>query len=103
MPIYKIKEQIMKNLLFTFPEHIFTERLYIIYHIYIYKQYITNIKILRILITVTTTAVMLVIKNNNDNINNNITITIAPKKKEPKKAQKTSTLHKSLAILMFTF
>ena len=86
MPIYKIKEQIMKNLLFTFPEHIFTEHLYITYHIYIYKQYITNIKILRILITVTTTAVMLVIKNNNDNIKNNITITIAPKKKRNKES-----------------
>ena len=53
MPIYKIKEQIMKNLLVTFPEHIFTEHLYITYHIYRYKQYITNIKILRILTTVT--------------------------------------------------
>ena len=70
MPIYKIKEQIMKNLLFTFPKHIFTKHLYITYHIYRYKQYITNIKILRILITITTTAMMLVV-NNNDNINNN--------------------------------
>ena len=53
MPIYKIKEQIMKNLLFTFPKHIFTEHLYVTYHICRYKQYLTDIKILRILITIT--------------------------------------------------
>ena len=35
MPIYKIKEQIMRNLLFTFPKHILTGHLYITYHIYI--------------------------------------------------------------------
>ena len=63
MPIYKIKEQIMKNLLFTFPKHIFTEHLYITYHTYRYKQYVTNTKIGRILITITTTAIRLVINN----------------------------------------
>ena len=60
MPIYKIKKQLMKNLSFTFPKHIFREHLYVTYHIYRYKQYITNIEIL-ILITIITTAVMLVI------------------------------------------
>ena len=63
MPIYKIKEKIMRNLLFAFPKHIFTEHLYIAYHIYRYKQYITNIKILRILITITATVMMLVINS----------------------------------------
>ena len=58
MPIYKIKEQIMRNLLFSFPKHIFTEHLYITYHIYRYKQYITNIKIPSVLITITITAMM---------------------------------------------
>ena len=81
----------MKNLLVTFPEHIFTEHLYITYHIYRYKQYITNIKILRILITVTTTAVMLVINNNNDNIDNNITITIATKKRNKESSEDFDT------------
>ena len=75
MPIYKIKKQIMKNLSFTFPKHIFREHLYVTYHIYRYKQYITNIKIVRILITITATVIMLVINNNND-INNTIIITI---------------------------
>ena len=76
MAIYKIKEQIMKNLLFTFPEHIFTEHLHVTYQTYKYEQYITNIKMLRILITITTTANMLVIDNNNNNdINNNNYIT----------------------------
>ena len=66
----------MKNL-FTFPIHIFTEHLYITFHIYKYKQYITNIKILGILITILTTTIILVINNiiinhnNNDNNNNN--------------------------------
>ena len=54
MPIYKIKEQIMKNLLFTFPKHIFTEHLYVTYHLY--KQYLTDI-ILRILIRITSNHV----------------------------------------------
>ena len=68
------KEQIMRNLLFTFPKHIFTEHLYIPYHAYRYKHHITNIKILitiliRILITITTTVLMLVINNNIDNNN----------------------------------
>ena len=49
----------------------FTEHLYISYDIYRFKQYITNIKLLRILITITTTAIMLVINNNNNNNNNN--------------------------------
>ena len=76
MPIYKIKEQIKKNLLFTSPKHIFTEHLHVTYQTYRYKQYITNIKMLRILITITTTANMLVIDNNNNNdINNNNYIT----------------------------
>ena len=57
MPIYKIKEQIMKNLLFTFPKHIFTEHLYVTYHIYRYKQYLTDIEKLRILITITSNHV----------------------------------------------
>ena len=35
-------------IIFTFPKHIFTEHLYITYHIYRSKQYITNIKILTI-------------------------------------------------------
>ena len=74
MPIYKNKDQIMKNL-FTFPKHIFIEHLYVTYHIYRYKQYITNIKIVRILIAITATVIMLVINNNND-INNTIIITI---------------------------
>ena len=66
----------MKNLLFTFPEHIFTEHLPVTYQTYKYEQYITNIKMLRILITITTTANMLVIDNNNNNdINNNNYIT----------------------------
>ena len=78
MPIYKIKKHIMKNLLFTFPKHI-----YVTYHIYRYKQYITNIKIL-ILITITITTIMLVINNNNDDISNNIIITITKKKKQRK-------------------
>ena len=75
MPIYKIKEQVMKNL-FTFPKHIFIEHLYVTYHIYRYKQYITNIKIVRILITITTTVIMFVINNNTADINNIIIITI---------------------------
>ena len=75
MPIYEIKEQIMKNLLFTFPKHIFTEHLHVNYQTYRYEQYITNIKMLRMLITITTTANMLVIDNNNNkDINNNIII-----------------------------
>ena len=75
MPIYEIKEQIMKNLLFTFPKHIFTEHLHVTHQTYRYEQYITNIKMLRILITITTTANMLVIDNNNNkDINNNIII-----------------------------
>ena len=86
MPIYKIKKQIMKNLSFTFPKHIFREHLYVTYHIYRYKQYITNIKILRILITITTTAIMLVINNKNDGIDNNIIIiTITRKRKKQRK------------------
>ena len=61
----------MRNLLFTFPKDMFTEHLCISYDIYRFKQYITNIKLLRILITITTTAMMLVINNNNNNNNNN--------------------------------
>ena len=57
MPIYKIKEQIMKNLLFTFPKYIFTEHLYFTYHIYRYKQNLTDIEKLRILITITSNHV----------------------------------------------
>ena len=67
----------MKNL-FTFPMHIFTEHLYITFHIYKYKQYITNIKILGILIAITTTTIIILVinniiinNNNNDNNNNN--------------------------------
>ena len=91
MLIYKIKEQIMKNLLFTFPNRIFTEHLYIT-DIYRYKQYIANIKILRILLTITTTAMMLVMNNNNDNIDNNNNYNKKKKKvKEKKKAQNTVT------------
>ena len=47
----------MKNLLFTFPKHIFTEHLYVTYHIYRYKQYLTDIEKLRILITITSNHV----------------------------------------------
>ena len=61
----------MENLVFIFPIHIFTKHVYITYHIYRYKQCITNIKILRILITVTATGMILVINNNNKNNNNN--------------------------------
>ena len=61
--------------------------------IYRYKQYLTDIKILRVLITITKTAIMLVINNHNDDINNNIIIITIKKrkekKKETKKAQKT--------------
>ena len=71
MPIYKIKEQVMKNVLFTFPKYIFTENLYFTYHIYRFSQYLTDIEKLRILIIITSNHVILVI-NNND-INNNIT------------------------------
>ena len=60
----------MENLVFIFPIHIFTKHVYITYHIYRYKQCITNIKILRILITVTATGMILVINNNNNNNNN---------------------------------
>ena len=59
MLIYKInKEQIMKNL-FTFPKDIFTEHLYVTYHIYIdrYKQYLTDIEKLRILTIITSNHV----------------------------------------------
>ena len=70
MPIYKIKEQIMRNLLFLFPKHIFTEQLYITYHTYRYKQYIINIKIIKISLTILATA-MILVRNNNININNN--------------------------------
>ena len=75
----------MKNLLFTFPKHIFTEHLYVsIIYIYRYKQYLTNIKILRILITIKTTEIMLVINNNDDNNSNIIIITIKKEKKQRK-------------------
>ena len=78
----------MKNLLFTLPKHIFTEHLYVTYHhIYRYKQYLTDIKILRVLITITKTAIMLVINNHNDDINNNIIIITIKKRKEKKKKQ----------------
>ena len=52
-------------------------------YIYRYKQYLTNIKILRILITIKTTEIMLVINNNDDN-NSNIIITIKKEKKQRK-------------------
>ena len=63
----------MRKLLFTFLKHIFTKHLYFTCHIYRYKQCITNIKTLRIiLIIITRTAMILVINNNNNNnINNN--------------------------------
>ena len=78
----------MKNLLFTLPKHIFTEHLYVTYdHIYRYKQYLTDIKILRVLITITKTAIMLVINNHNDDINNNIIIIITIKKRKEKKKE----------------
>ena len=60
----------MRNLLFTYPKYIFTEHLYITYHIYRYKQYIINIKIIKILMTIIATSMMLVINNNNINNNN---------------------------------
>ena len=47
----------MKNLLFTFPKYIVTEHLYFTYHIYRYKQYLTDIEKLRILITITSNNV----------------------------------------------
>ena len=48
----------MKNLLFTFPKYIFTEHLYFTCHIiYKYKQYLTDIEKLRILITITSNHV----------------------------------------------
>ena len=101
MPIYKIKEQIMKNLLFTSPKRIFTEHLYVTYHIYIYiymykciyiyiyihrqrkrsKQQITNIEIQIILITITTTAIILIINNTIENIHNN-TLILTKRNKE---------------------
>ena len=93
MPIYKIKEQIMRNLLFTFPKHIFTEHLYITYDIYRYKQYIINIKIIKVLITITATAMMLVINNNNTNNNNYI----QKKRTEKGKKSHVKKLHESLA------
>ena len=57
-------------------------------YIYRYKQYLTNIKILRILITIKTTEIMLVINNNDDNNSNNNNY---KKRKEIKKAQKILT------------
>ena len=80
----------MKNLLFTFPKHIFTDHLYITYHIYRYKQYITNIYILRILIAITTWAIMLVINYNNDDFNNNIIIITITKKRKNENRDKES-------------
>ena len=79
-----LKEQKLRNPLFTFPKQIFTEHVYNTYHIYRYKQYIINIKIVRILITITATAMMLLINNNNIN-NNNYNCS----KKKKKKKQKT--------------
>ena len=70
MPIYKIKEQIMSIPLFLFPKHIFTEHLYVTYHTDTYKQYIINIKIIKISKTISATA-MILVTNNNININNN--------------------------------
>ena len=70
MPIYKSKEQRMRNLLFIFLKHIPIKHLCITCHIYRHKQYVTNIRILRILIIIATAAIILVIINNN-NINNN--------------------------------
>ena len=75
--LFKICTQWILNLLLLllFPKHIFTEHLHVTHQTYRYEQYITNIKMLRILITITTTANMLVIDNNNNNdINNNIII-----------------------------
>ena len=76
--------------------------------IYRYKQYIINIKIVKILITITATAMMLVINNNSNNYN--CKKKTKKKMKGGEKAQKTSTythmlkkLHKSLADLAFTF
>ena len=62
------KEQIMTNLLFTFPKHIFTEHLYIPYHVYRYIKILITM-LIRILITIATTALMLIINNiiNNNN------------------------------------
>ena len=59
--------------------------------IYRYKQYLTDIKILRVLITITKTAIMLVINNHNDYINNNIIIITIKKRKEKKKRNKESS------------
>ena len=53
-------------------------------YIYRYKQYLTNIKILRILITIKTTEIMLVINNNDDNNSHIIIITIKKEKKQRK-------------------
>ena len=57
MPIYKIKEQVMKNLLFTFPKYIFTENLYFTYDIYRFSHYLTDIEKLKILIIITSNHV----------------------------------------------
>ena len=56
--------------------------------IYRYKQYLTDIKILRVLITITKTAIVLVINNYNDDINNNIIMITIKKRKEKKKKQR---------------
>ena len=80
----------MRNLLFTFPKDIFTEHLYISYDIYRFKQYITNIKLLRILITIPTTAMMLVINNNNNNNNNNNYNCNKKKSEKEKKSKRKS-------------
>ena len=51
--------------------NIYLQNIYITYHIYRYKQYIINIKTVKILITITTTAMVLVTNYNNiNNINN---------------------------------
>ena len=55
----------MWSLLFLFPKHIFTEHLYITYH----KQYIINIKLIKISIAISATK-MILVTNNNININN---------------------------------
>ena len=86
MPMYKVKEQIMRNPLFTFLKQ------HILQNICRYKQYIINIKIVKILITITAAAVMVVINNNinNNNYNCNKNKTKKTKKKLRRLPLKTS-------------
>ena len=119
MSIIKIKEQIMRNLLFTFPIHFFTELLYITCHIYrdiknihIYKTYITGHTYIHKKCIANITILMIVINYNSIHDNNNdynYNKTQKSKKKlrrfpltpththTQKKNQTNTKLHKNLA------